>query len=181
MLPRMVLTAGQNSINQHTIGCAKVSHLSVGLAELSLRRKARQNKCNVQIGSYYTDAACLITTFVALDRQGVYSLVHHHHLDHHLLLLLPSSCPLLLRHVQIICADDDEQLFRNSVIIRCKPRCHNWPTRALIIGHMSRGVIASHRSRRTTTRTAACDNSTEIALQSHAEHMIAMKTDIINK
>lgn len=143
------------SIN--TIGRAEVSHL-ISSVYLSVQQEEdTQNKCNVQIGSYYTDAACLITTLTA-------SYIICPDLVHPRLLTGP---------IQIICVDGaryDEQLFRNFGDNSLWPRCHNWPTRGTIIAQppRRRGQCATY-------------NATEIALQSHAEHMIAIRTDIINK
>lgn len=63
----LVLTVAAGAeLNQSThLGVQR--HLSLHLSvqedqnELQQRDEA-QNKCNVQIGSYYTDASCLITT-----------------------------------------------------------------------------------------------------------------------
>lgn len=89
----MVLTAALNApppeLNQSTetpkIGCCwpcegisshpicPCNHpFAIHGVNAELEDGATQNKCNVQIGSYYTDASCLITTHSLMDPASVH-------------------------------------------------------------------------------------------------------------
>lgn len=131
-----VTTSWTQSIN--TIGRANVSHPNSsvqrtipshpGPAAVNQEEEV-QNKCNVQIGSYYTDAACLITTLTYGPHRPSSSVQRSVCLSGHRRVPVAAAAAASAANPNYTCGRYDEQLFGNFGDNSLLPRCHNWPTK----------------------------------------------------